>query len=436
MPVKMRLTLKTMLKTSIKTQRAATLTTRSRRQPYGFLSICALFMSANALAQDDIEHSGLVAEKSTSLPTAQTDTTQANEKVAIEAHGYTTKPVTDSSNEPEPTEPIPETETETEPETETLSKQRPDNNCKFQTNSNELVDRVRASTHTRLCNTAGWIDGLFGDQERYNGEQFRGKISIGFKEDEIEGLDPRLRVRIKTKLPNLSKRFNAFLGRVEEDSYVANTEVNEDRLNNVGLRSTNDEDSEWLVGLGYRGPSADYNGWDYSVGAKISGGFRPYAKAAHRYVYELSENSYFNTTQTVFWRKEERFGVSSNADYTRFIGDNDIWVSHASVKYTEEEEQLEWFADTRWHHSFSKKRGISSSAYVRGEAENEIPIPEFGLTFTYIRPVLRDWIYMETGLDLRWERQTRAQPTYKSAIKFGIQFEMLMGDYYRRGRHK
>ena len=308
--------------------------------------------------------------------------------------------------------------------------------CALEPESDELVDRVRASTHTRLCNTAGWLDGLFGDQERYRGEEFRGKISVGLKHDEIEGLDPRLRVRVKTKLPNVSKRFNAFFGRVEEDSFVANTEVNEDRLNNVGLRSTNDEDSEWLVGLGYRGPSADYNGWDYSVGAKISGGFRPYARAAHRYVYELSKNSYFNTTQTVFWRKEEGFGVSSNGDYTRFLGDNDIWVTHASIQYTGEKEQLEWFADTRWHHSFSNKRGVSSSLYVRGEAENEVSIPEFGFTLTYIRPILRDWIYMETGVDLRWERQFRSQPSYKSAIQLGIQFEMLMGDYYQRKRHK
>ncbi len=308
--------------------------------------------------------------------------------------------------------------------------------CEYEADSKDLVDRVRASTHTRLCTTVGWIDGLFGDQEQYRGDKFRGKIAIGFKHDEIEGIDPRLRVRIKTKLPNVSKRFDAFFGRVEEDSFVANTEVSEDRVNNVGLRSTNDEDSEWLVGLGYRGPSADYNGWDYSVGAKISGGFRPYAKAAHRYVHELSESRYFNTTQTVFWRKEEGFGISSNGDYTRFIGSNDIWVTHANVKYTEEKEKLEWFADTRWHHSFSDKRGISSSLYVRGEAENEVPVPEFGLTFTYIRPILRDWIYMETGLDLRWERQSRSQPSYKSAIEFGIQFEMLMGDYYRRGRPK
>lgn len=311
-----------------------------------------------------------------------------------------------------------------------------DNRCNQVAASEEMVDKIRASAHTRLCNTAGWLDGLFGDQERYPGDDFRGKLSLGFEGDEIDGLDPRVRVRIKTKLPNMSKRFDAFLGRVEEDSFISNTEVNEDRVNNVGLRSTNDQDSEWLVGLGYRRPGSDHSGWDYSLGAKISSGFKPYAKAAYRSLFETSTDSYWKTTQTLFWRKQDGFGVSSNAEYTRLIGDNDIWVSHASLKYTDEAEQVEWFADTRWHHSFSKTRGISSSLYVRGEAENEVSIPEYGVTFTYIKPIWRDWLYLETGLDWRWEKQTKAQPSYKSAVKFGIQLEMLLGDYYQRNRFK
>jgi len=140
------------------------------------------------------------------------------------------------------------------------------NRCLKRAQTEIWVDRLRAGTHTRLCNTASWVDGLFGDEEDFRGEEFRGKVSLGFKHDEIEGIDPRLRVRIRTKVPNASKRMNAFIGRVEEDSYVSNTEVNQDRLTNVGLRSTNDEDSEWLVGLGYRTPSKDNNGWDVSVG--------------------------------------------------------------------------------------------------------------------------------------------------------------------------
>jgi hypothetical protein len=309
------------------------------------------------------------------------------------------------------------------------------NGCKEEQQVNEWVDELRAGAHARLCNAAGWLDGLFGDQHRFEGEKFTGKLSIGFKQDEIDGLDPRLRVRMNTELPNVSKRLNAFVGRVEEDSFIANTEVREDRLNNVGLRSTNDDDSEWLVGLGYRTPNADSNGFDVSVGAKLSSGISPYAKLAHRHLFTVGDDKFWRTTQTAFWRKQEGFGISSNTAFTKLIGDDDILVAQGSVKYTEESEQLEWFADTTWHHSLSDKRGVSSSAYVRGEEQNPVSVPEYGLTFTYIRPILRDWLFMETGVDLRWEKDQPGKK-YKSAVRFGLQFEMLLGGYYQRRKHR
>jgi hypothetical protein len=309
------------------------------------------------------------------------------------------------------------------------------NGCKAKRASHEWVDGLRAGTHSRLCNTAGWLDGLFGDQHRFEGEKFTGKFSIGFKHDEIDGLDPRVRVRMNTELPNVSKRLNAFVGRVEEDSFIANTEIEEDRLNNVGLRSTNDEDSEWLVGLGYRTPSSDSNGFDVSVGAKLSSGISPYAKLAHRHLFTVDDDKFWRTTQTAFWRKQEGFGISSTTAFTKLIGDDDIWVTQGSIKYTEEAEQIEWFMDTTWHHSLSDKRGISSSAYLRGEEKNPVSVPEYGLTLTYIRPILRDWLLMETGFDLRWERDQPGK-TYKSAVRFGLQFEMLLGDYYQRRKHR
>jgi hypothetical protein len=310
-----------------------------------------------------------------------------------------------------------------------------DNGCLAERASEEWVDGLRAETHSRLCNTAGWLDGLFGDDEKFEGEKFTGKLSVGFKQDEIDGLDPRIRVRIKAELPNVSKRLNAFIGRVEEDSYIANTEVSEDRLNNVGLRSTNDEDSEWLVGLGYRAPNKDSNGFDVSVGAKLSSGISPYAKLAHRYMFRIADDKFLRTTQTAFWRKQDGFGISSSTEFTKLIGDNDIWVTHGSVKYTEEAEQVEWFADTAWHHSLSAKRGISSSIYVRGEDKNPVSVPEYGVTLTYICPILRNWLFMETGVDLRWEKDQPGR-SYKSAIQFGLQFEMLLGDYYQRKKHR
>ena len=297
----------------------------------------------------------------------------------------------------------------------------------------ELVDRVRSRTHENMCRSVAWFDGLFGDEHEFDDRDFRGKLAIGFREDEMDGFDPRVRVRIKTKLPNVSSRLNAFIGRVEEDSYISNTEVDQDSINTVGLRSTNDDEDEWLFGLGYRNPKDRDNGFDYSIGGKLSSGFNPYAKITHRHLFEPKDNNYWRTTQTLFWRGDESFGVSTRLDYTKIMTDRDIVEWDTSAKYTEEAEQWEWVTSTSWHHSFTRTRGLSSRVYVRGEEKNEVSIPEYGLSFTYIREVLRPWLFVETGVDFRWEKEHR-DASYKSATRLALQFEMLMGDYYGRGK--
>ena len=305
------------------------------------------------------------------------------------------------------------------------------NRCLFRQDADEWIDDLRHTTHGRLCRTALWLDGLFGDEYEFKDRDFRGKVSLGFGQDEDDGFDPRLRVKVRTKLPNVSKRFNAFFGRVEEDSFISNTEANGDQLTAVGLRSVNDDDAEWLVGIGYRNPDRRENGIDYSVGAKLSGGLNPYAKASYRNVFVPADNNYLKSTQTVFWRRDEGFGVSTSLDFVRLIDSRNIFEWDAGAKYAEESEQWEWITSTSWHHSFTDKMGVSSRAYVRGEQENPVSIPEFGITFTHVRPFLRPWLAVEAGIDFRWERDVPGGE-YKSATRVGIQFEMLLGDYYDR----
>lgn len=305
--------------------------------------------------------------------------------------------------------------------------------CSFKQQASEWIDNLRSSTHGGLCNSIRWIDGLFGNEHEFNDEDFRGKVSIGFRQDEDHGLDPRLRVKLRTKLPNVSNRFNAFVGRVEEDSFISNTEVDKNQLNTVGLRSVDDDDPEWLVGIGYRNPNKRDNGFDFSIGAKLSSGLNPYAKLAHRYVYSPDVKNFWKSTQTLFWRQDEGYGFSSNLDYIHLLNDQDILKWDIGAKYTEEKEQWEWITSGTWHHSFNDKKGFTTRSYVRGEEKSPVSIPEFGVTFSYIRPFLRPWLALETGIDFRWEKEL-PEDEYKSNTRIGFQFEMQLGEYYKHER--
>lgn len=299
----------------------------------------------------------------------------------------------------------------------------------------EWLDRTRHSTHRRLCKTVKWFDGLFGDKYEFDDDNFRGKVILGFEHDEIEGFDPKLRIRLKTKLPNVSQRLDAFIGRVEEDDYISDSQFDQDSITNVGLRSDDDDEAEWLVGIGYRNPKKQFRGFDVSLGAKISSGLNPYAKLRHQYHFKLNEPHFLRSSQTIFWRRDKGYGASASLNYTYLLNQENILEADAGARFTEDDEQWEWVAGSTWHHSINDRQGVSSRVYVRGEEENAVSIPEYGVTFTYRQPVFRPWFFVETGVDFRMLKEFEEED-YEDSIRFGIQAEMLLGDYYRRNKRK
>lgn len=303
--------------------------------------------------------------------------------------------------------------------------------CHQQEASEHWLDKTQAQAYSRTCKAVSWFDNLFGDEETFDDKNFRGKITVGFRQDERDGFDPRVRLRIKSKLPNVSKRLNAFIGRVDEDSYVSDSRPKQDSVVDSGIRSDDQDEAEWLIGLGYSNPHKTNSGFDYSLGAKISSGLNPYAKIRYKHLFNMPERHYLRATQTFFWQDDDGYGTTTNLNYTYLLGAEDILEWGVSAKFTEEESQWEWITGTTWFHQISANQGISSRIYIRGEEENTESIPEYGISFTYRTPFLREWLFLETAIENRWVREN-ANEDRDSSLRLGIQLEMIFGDYYKR----
>ena len=297
--------------------------------------------------------------------------------------------------------------------------------------SEHWIDKTQANTFTGMCKTVKWFDGLFGRSKSFDDDEFGGKLVIGFKQREREGFDEKLRIRIKTKLPNLSTRANAFIGRVDEDEYIADGDQNPDGLADTAIRRRNDEEAEWLVGLGYNASKSRKKGFDYSLGAKISSGLNPYAKIRYRYNFKMPKNHFLRATQTLFWRNDDGYGTTTNLGYSYLAGYNDILEWGSSVKFTEDEDQWEWVTGTNWYHRLQNDHAIVSRVFVRGEEENSESIPEYGVSLVYRRPFMRDWVFLEGLLEHRWIKENSAEPREKS-IGAGLQFTMEFGTTARK----
>lgn len=289
----------------------------------------------------------------------------------------------------------------------------------------EWVDRMQANTYSGLCKTVRWIDGLFGNDQQFDAGNFRGKLVLGTIKEEGESLDPKIRVRLKADLPNLSRRFNAFIGRVEGDEYIREDVIEADSLiNKDNISRDNSEDASWLIGLGYnRFPD---RGFSFSAGGKFSSGFQPYAKIKHRYLTSFESPHYLSFNQLAYIEKDDGYGFSSSFDYSYELSDHNLIRLGSGLKYTEELRQWEASTSLIWYHRLGDNRGFSIRGFGKDLEESPVSLPEYGLGITYRQPLHRDWLRLVVGLENRWVKN---QPNQQrdTIAKLGVQVEMLFG---------
>jgi hypothetical protein len=295
--------------------------------------------------------------------------------------------------------------------------------CIEPTGKNDSLGEMRDQTHSSLCKAVKSIDSWFGKDHEFDGEVFSGKVILGFRQDEETGFDPKLRIRIRAQLPNVSKRFNAFIGRTDEDAFITDSRVTGiDGLSN----DLKDEDASWLIGLGYRNPNRQ--GFDTSIGAKISSGIQPYAKLRYRYHLKTAENQSARATQTLFWKNDDGIGTTTNLQYGYKFNKKRLVSLGFGATYRKDTEIWDTGSSITLYNKLSNNRGLALKAYVYGESgdKSQVNVPEYGISLSYRQPFLRPWLVLKTSIENRWAHEREIDPR-ESYAKLGMQLEMSFG---------
>ena len=288
---------------------------------------------------------------------------------------------------------------------------------------NKAAEQVQAVLHTFSCKTARWIDHLFGDTHDFNEDQVSGIMSAGFRWSEFDDLEPKTRFRLKSDLPNVDSRVNAFLGRVDEEAYIRETKPLEDSAYRQGFE---DEEASWLLGFGYNPNSKRRQGFDYSLGVRLRSTPDPYAKIRYRYNRTLATDSDLRFRQTLFWRLDDGFGTTSYLDMANELGVRKVlrWETIGTV--SEDTEGLNWWTGTTLYQHLGGKQGIAFLAFVRGETDEPVSLQEYGFRVTWRRPLGREWLFMELGPSVTWPRE-RLDQSRDISLGFGFLFEIHFG---------
>jgi hypothetical protein len=292
----------------------------------------------------------------------------------------------------------------------------------------KLPEKVQSGVHEITCRSVRWIDSLFGNSVDFEEEAVSGKLSLGMAWNEFEGTDATARFRVRTDLPNFSDRWDAFIGRLDEDTYISDTETLQESAFRQGISGT--EENDWLLGLGYKNRSGTGAGWDYSVGLRFRTPVRLYVKARYRRSMKLGPSLDLRYRQTVFWRDGTGFGTTSHIDTARELSPQNVLRWELLGTVSEDTEGVQWWVGNTWYHNLGEQRGVSLLTFARGETNTEVPLHDYGLELTWRRQVAREWLFINVGPTLTWPR-LRLDQKREASLGFAVLMEFEFGRYRR-----
>ena len=291
----------------------------------------------------------------------------------------------------------------------------------------DRLSNFRKGTHEMFCRTVSTIDSWFGSDHKFDSSNFGGKLILGFRQDEDTGFDPKLRIRLKARLPNASNRFSTFIGRTDDEAFIRDKRISGiDGLSN----DLSNDDARWLIGLGYRNPNKI--GFETSIGARLSSGLQPYARFRYRYYKEFGAVS-SRFSQTLFWENEDGFGTTSNLQFSRPLSESYLTTIGLEATILKDTEIWENAASLNLYKKFSSRTGMALRTYIfhQSGSNSIVDVPEYGVSIGYRQPFLKPWLILKVKLENRWEHDQNDKPR-ESYAKLGIQLEMRFGNFTRK----
>jgi hypothetical protein len=289
-----------------------------------------------------------------------------------------------------------------------------------------MLEKVRRALTTTACASSAWVDSLFGDEIRY--DQYRetyGTVSAGALWSDYDGFDPRVRFRVRLKLPQWNDRISAFAGRVGQNEYISDSEGDFDAL--PTRQFGNLEDESVLVGLGYSSPERTGNDFDAGVGVRVDIPPDPYAQARYEIVRTFSDQYVLRARETVFWQNSEGFGSTTRANIDRALSRRFLLRLTALGKYTEETLGVEWYSQLTLFQSINAKTGLAYQLQTEGATDNEVQLTRHAGRVILRRQLTPEWLFLEVRGGVSFPRRKLTE-TREASPEVGVALEMQFGN--------
>ncbi len=292
---------------------------------------------------------------------------------------------------------------------------------------NAWIDRFNRQVHSGVKSAARWFDGFFGNPRAFEDAYTTyGSLAIRVHWTEYEGFDEELRGRGEVQLPNLDRRWRAFIGRLDEDDYL--TYATDQRTIAEQMRRR-DRDEEILLGLGFSPMDAGRQRFDLGGGVRIDWPPEPYVRGRYRTYYNLGAQSLLRLRQTAFWRLDDGFGVSTSADVEQRVDPTKVLRLAGRGTLSETSDGVDWWSSVTLYQALSGDHALAWHAWINGETDDPVPVEEYGVRVLNRRRIYREWLFLESGVEISWPRRHLREEREPSwGIIVGVEMQVGLND--------
>ena len=288
------------------------------------------------------------------------------------------------------------------------------------------LDDVHDFIYDAVWRSAMHVDRLFGSEvPDVAYEQASGSIAPALLYDKYYGWRTLLRFIGNVPLPQLSERFSAFIGRLNPQEFVSESQAPSGAFPNPYAQYPQDET---LLGIQYYQPQRQGGQWDAGAGLPVSvSRFDPYVKGGYIYLLGNQERGVLSWRQDAFYQDSQGgFGVTSRLDLQRLLSESLLVTWTGSTTFAQRSYGWRSYSTLDAYIAFPRRRALIAELEVDGSSQAAVRLHNYGWKLAYRRGILRDWLVLEVRTSLNFP-QDYAYQERRPSWGLGIGFEMTFG---------
>jgi hypothetical protein len=270
------------------------------------------------------------------------------------------------------------------------------------------------------------VDRWFGSEEPdWAYEQASGSLVPAVLWSRFYGLQTFMRFLGDVPLPQLSDSVHAFVGRLNPEEFISESQAASGAFRNPYAPYNNDET---LFGIQYNQPVHPGLQWDTGAGLPVTlSRFDPYFKGGYLYELGSPEQTVLMLRQDAFYHSSQGgFGVTTRMDLQKLVNPGLLLSWTASTTYAQRSYGWNSYSTLDAFFRYGESRAVVVELSVDGVTQAAVPLQDYGGKVAFRRSILRDWLILEVRASLDWPKYFVWQHREISP-GIGIGFEMEFG---------